>query len=167
MPLLNYTQLAPVQGSCKSVCQCLVLQPRLPPCRRRIRGPRPHVLAMCRRDPMSLWEASLRYLSGHLHVSEQSIWDRNKCTIKRRYFDCTNSIFLHRTDFVAERAKVANTHGLIQKQDNANGLEPMRYLSYILTELPQIKQDDSIEHLLAWNLTTEILNQRYEQISRP
>lgn len=49
----------------------------------------------------------------------------------------------------------------------ANGLEPTRYLSYILTELPQIKKDQSIEQLLPWNLSPEALSEKYDKIPRP
>ena len=49
----------------------------------------------------------------------------------------------------------------------ANGLEPTRYLSYILTELPKIKKDQSVEHLLPWNLSPEMLSNGYDQIPRP
>jgi transposase len=49
----------------------------------------------------------------------------------------------------------------------ANGLEPTRYLSYVLTEMPKIKKDQSIEHLLPWNLTPDMLNEQYDKIPRP
>lgn len=49
----------------------------------------------------------------------------------------------------------------------ANGLEPTRYLSYILTVLPNIKNNQPLEHLLPWNLSPEILNEQYDKIPRP
>ena len=40
-----------------------------------------------------------------------------------------------------------------------NGLEPIGYLTAVLTKMPNIKGNESIDHLLPWNLTQEQLNQ--------
>jgi transposase len=40
-----------------------------------------------------------------------------------------------------------------------NGLEPIGYLTAVLTKMPNIKGNESIEHLLPWNLSQEQLNQ--------
>ncbi len=40
-----------------------------------------------------------------------------------------------------------------------HNLEPMQYLTYVLSELPQIRNNESIEHLLPWKLTRESLAQ--------
>ncbi len=40
-----------------------------------------------------------------------------------------------------------------------NGLEPISYLTAVLTKMPNIKGNESIDHLLPWNLTQEQLNQ--------
>jgi hypothetical protein len=34
-----------------------------------------------------------------------------------------------------------------------NGLEPIAYLTAVLTKMPGIKGNESIDHLLPWNLT--------------
>jgi transposase len=39
-----------------------------------------------------------------------------------------------------------------------NGLEPIGYLTAVLTKIPSIKSNESIDHLLPWNLTQEQLN---------
>ncbi len=49
----------------------------------------------------------------------------------------------------------------------ANGLEPRQYLTVLLTELPQIKSNESIEHLLPWNLSSEKLSQMISRLPTP
>ncbi|MFT6904435.1 MAG: transposase [Oleiphilaceae bacterium] len=40
-----------------------------------------------------------------------------------------------------------------------NGFEPIGYLTAVLSKMPNIKGNESIDHLLPWNLTQEQLNQ--------
>jgi transposase len=40
----------------------------------------------------------------------------------------------------------------------ANKIDPYQYLKRVFTELPQIAEGDSIDHLLPWNLISETLN---------
>jgi len=48
-----------------------------------------------------------------------------------------------------------------------NGHNPQRYLSVLLTELPNIIGVEDVEALLPWNLTAEEVNRRYAQYPAP
>lgn len=64
----------------------------------------------------------------------------------------------------------ANTSAMIYSMiitAQANGLEPLQYLTCLLMRLPQIKANESIDHLLPWNLTSDQLRQMYDTIPRP
>ena len=49
----------------------------------------------------------------------------------------------------------------------ANGLNPLHYLTHLLAELPGIKGNQSIEHLLPWSMTAQSLGEAYSRIPKP
>jgi len=49
----------------------------------------------------------------------------------------------------------------------ANGHHPQRYLSVLLTELPNVTDVDQVEALLPWNLTPAMVAQRYAAYPAP
>jgi len=48
-----------------------------------------------------------------------------------------------------------------------NGHHPQRYLSVLLSELPNVSIADDIEKLLPWNITPEEINRRYATYPKP
>jgi len=49
----------------------------------------------------------------------------------------------------------------------ANGHHPQRYLSVLLTELPNVTNVEQVEQLLPWNLTSEEVARRYAEYPTP
>jgi transposase len=60
----------------------------------------------------------------------------------------------------------ARVFGMIETA-RANGHNPQRYLSVLLTELPNISKVEDVEALLPWNLSPEIVAQRYASYPAP
>jgi len=48
-----------------------------------------------------------------------------------------------------------------------NGQHPQRYLSVLLSEIPNAKVAEDIEALLPWNITFEEVNRRYATYPAP
>ena len=49
----------------------------------------------------------------------------------------------------------------------ANDLEPRRYLTFLLAQLPKIKSNESIAHLLPWNISNEQLSEFNDNLPKP
>ena len=70
------------------------------------------------------------------------------------------------SDTVAGAEASARVFSLIETA-RTNGHNPQRYLSVLLTELPNISSVDDVEALLPWNLVPEEANRRYAQYPAP
>ena len=60
----------------------------------------------------------------------------------------------------------ANHYSLIQTA-RANGHEPFKYLTEVLTELPNAKEPSDYEALLPWNLTPEWVEEKFRSYPAP
>ena len=60
----------------------------------------------------------------------------------------------------------ANHYSLIQTAA-ANGHEPFKYLTVVLTELPNAKVQSDYESLLPWNLTPEQVEEKFKSYPAP
>ena len=70
------------------------------------------------------------------------------------------------SDTVAGAEASARVFSLIETA-RTNGHNPQRYLSVLLTELPNINSVGDVEALLPWNLVPEEANKRYAQYPAP
>ena len=60
----------------------------------------------------------------------------------------------------------ANIYSLIETA-RANGHEPFKYLTVVLTELPNAKVQSDYEALLPWNLTPEQVDEKFKSYPAP
>ena len=51
----------------------------------------------------------------------------------------------------ANGAKGSATLYSLVETAKANGLVPFDYINYLLNEIPSLKPDDTVDHLLPWN----------------
>lgn len=70
------------------------------------------------------------------------------------------------SDTVAGAEASARVFSLIETA-RANGHNPQRYLSVLLTELPNICRVEDVEALLPWNMTPDEVSSRYAQYPAP
>lgn len=70
------------------------------------------------------------------------------------------------SDTVAGAEASARVFSVIETA-RANGLNPQRYLSVLLTELPNIRGLEDVEALLPWNLQPDELSNRYASYPAP
>ena len=70
------------------------------------------------------------------------------------------------SDTVDGAKSSANNYSLIETA-RANGHEPFRYLTVILTELPKAKERSDFETLLPWNLTPEQVEVKFNSYPAP
>ena len=69
-------------------------------------------------------------------------------------------------DTAAGAASSGRIFSLIETA-RANGHHPQRYLSVLLTELPNVTDIDQVEALLPWNLTPAMVAERYAAYPAP
>ena len=70
------------------------------------------------------------------------------------------------SDTVDGAKSSANNYSLIETA-RANGHEPFRYLTVILTELPKAKERSDFERLLPWNITPEQVDEQFNSYPAP
>ena len=89
------------------------------------------------------WPKLIRYIdNGHLNIDN----NRAERAIKPFVIGRKNWLFSN----TANGAKASATLYSIIETAKANGLAPYDYLNYLLSEIPTLQQEQSIEHLLPW-----------------
>ena len=93
---------------------------------------------------LNKWPKLIRYIEdGNLNIDN----NRAERAIKPFVIGRKNWLFSN----TATGANASATLYSLIETAKANGLVPFDYLNYLLNEIPSLKPDDTIDHLLPWN----------------
>jgi len=95
---------------------------------------------------LNQWPKLIRYIEdGNLNIDN----NRAERAIKPFVIGRKNWLFSN----TANGANASATLYSIIETAKANGLVPFNYLNYLLSEIPTLKPDDNIDHLLPWEFS--------------
>lgn len=114
---------------------------------------------------------ALSYLINHAEALQRYCDDGRLPISNIQSEHVAKTIAIARKNFLfADTAAGAESSGRIFsliETARANGHHPQRYLSVLLTELPNVTDVDQVEALLPWNLTPEMVADRYAAYPAP